>query len=108
MATIQSNRTKNVLDLFRGRDTLLLYPPTLEDIMIEVGDIIHWGNDKGDNDIGLVVYVENRVVADGLKQSEFQTVVYVRWANGEAVDEIWDQHVLEHPYMTLIKGGQYD
>tara|TARA_Y100000034_G_C6523615_1_gene225433 strand:+ start:264 stop:494 length:231 start_codon:yes stop_codon:yes gene_type:complete len=73
---------------------------------VELGDMIQWHPpDPDDTDIGWVVRIENRV--DMELDDELTTLIYIKWIDGN-VDLIWEHTVLEHCYITIIKGGQDD
>ena len=73
-------------------------------MQIELGDMIHWQEPFcDDTDIGWVVHIENRASSNGLEK-----LVYIKWLLEGYTDHIWEQTILKHDYMTLIKGGQDD
>tara|TARA_R100001082_G_scaffold95913_2_gene63296 strand:- start:87 stop:371 length:285 start_codon:yes stop_codon:yes gene_type:complete len=80
------------------------HTPTLEDIMIEVGDMILYIDSDGilDSDIGWVVHTENHHREDGLAN-----LIYITWLMEGSVDSVW-QHCLDiHSEFILVKGGQH-
>jgi hypothetical protein len=78
------------------------HTPTLEDIMIEVGDMIHWEHDNGDTDIGWVVHTEKHQRLDGLTN-----LIYIKWLGEDSVDYVWQHAIGAHKEFILVKGGQH-
>ena len=73
-------------------------------MQVELGDMIYWQErNLDDTDIGWVVHIENRASSNGLEK-----LVYIKWLFEDCTDHMWEQTVLGHDYMTLIKGGQDD
>ena len=76
-------------------------------MQVEVGDMIHWHQpDPDDTDIGWVVCIENRTGME--RDEELNTLIYIQWVLEDCTDHLWEQSVLEHPYMTITKGGRHD
>ena len=75
-------------------------------MQIELGDMIHWEHESGDTDVGWVVCVENRVGKE--VDEELTILIYIQWVLEDCTDHLWEQSVLEHPYITITKGGQDD
>lgn len=73
-------------------------------MQVELGDMIYWQETNlDDTDIGWVVHVENRASSNGLEK-----LIYIKWLFEDCTDHMWEQTVLQHSYMTLIKGEQND
>ena len=75
-------------------------------MQIELGDMIHWDNENGDTDLGWVVRIENRAGEE--VDEELTILIFIQWLLEECTDHLWENRLLEHPYMTITKGGQYD
>ena len=82
------------------------HTPTLEDIMIEVGDMIqynHCSEYNNETDIGWVVYVEKHRREEGTAR-----LIYVQWLLEDSVDSVWEHHFEGYDQFTIVKGGQHE
>ena len=80
------------------------YTPTLEDTMIEVGDMLLYVSDYADceNDIGWVVHTEIHHRNGGLAN-----LIVIKWLVEDSIDSIWQHSLDAHSEFTLVKGGQH-
>ena len=84
------------------------HTPTLEDTMIEVGDMILYqhrqGNHSEDNDIGWVTHTEAHH-----KNGGFAYLIYIKWLSNGDDDAMWDHDLYgSDGTFKIVKGGQHE
>ena len=81
------------------------HTPTLEDTMIEVGDMIQYDSTYGcQDDIGWVVHTEKHH-----KNGGFAYLIYIRWLLEDDDDAMWDHDLYgSDGTFKIVKGGQHE